>query len=475
MEKYFSFACSQRGQSHVENNTVCQDSSDSFDGEKYTVIVVSDGHGSENFTRSDRGSKYACQAAIEAIEEFYADYDFYALKNDYYREKVVSQLCKNILLRWNKKVDEDIAKWDFSEEEVKNVSEKYKNAYLEGRRQEHAYGATLLVAIQTKHFFLALRNGDGECVTVNRKGKFSTPVPENENCEANYTTSLCDSDAISDFRYFMSFEEDESFPLAVFLASDGVDNSYTNEEEMFALYRNICRIAISKGYGNTVEEVQNALAILTTKGSGDDVSIAGIVNEEGIAQIASILEKDAEARRTELLEQREKAAQAETQKKEKQTIKARDHQVVEDKTEILKKLEELFHMQSVRVENLEKLDDIIEMNSASQKRKKVMAKEISEYEEQKSRLMKMYLDTWKEADDLIVDYSLLENANRKNLDKIRQFKMWFLNRGYPAGKTMETLIPTLFKEDELIKSVKKRKDDRKKTTGLSESDKLSPK
>ena len=70
MEGFFAFSLSQQGKTHVDRGVVCQDYSDTFSDESNAVIAVSDGHGSENFVRSDRGSKYACEAALEAATDF---------------------------------------------------------------------------------------------------------------------------------------------------------------------------------------------------------------------------------------------------------------------------------------------------------------------------------------------------------------------------------------------------------------------
>lgn len=335
MEGFFAFSLSQQGKTHVDRGIVCQDYSDTFSDERCAVIAVSDGHGSENFVRSDRGSKYACEAALEAATDFLSSIVVLEAKrlsaeedespracdvsafdklhkilcaDD--TEEIVVQLCKNILARWNEKVRRDYESSPFSEEEVKNVSEKYRAGYLRGEKLEHAYGATLQLAILTKHYFLGIRNGDGECITIDRDGRFHTPIPENDSCEANYTTSLCDSSAIDDFRYVLIFEDDPAFPLSVFLGSDGVDNSYTSNEELFALYRNIARKALNAGTNEMVEDVTRALEVLTNRGSGDDVSIAGILDMSQLYLVANILENDAELRRKALEDQKEQKKRA---------------------------------------------------------------------------------------------------------------------------------------------------------------------
>ena len=335
MEGFFAFSLSQQGKTHVDRGVVCQDYSDTFSDERCAVIAVSDGHGSENFVRSDRGSRYACEAALEATTDFLSSIvvlgsqgqsvgedespcacdvsafdELHKILCAGDEEEIVVQLCKNVLARWNEKVRQDYESSPFSEEEVKNVSEKYRAGYLRGEKPEHAYGATLQIAILTKHYFLGIRNGDGECVTIDKDGHFHTPIPENDSCEANYTTSLCDSSAIDDFRYVLIFEDDPAFPLSVFLGSDGVDNSYTSNEELFALYRNIARKALNSGTNEMVEDVTHALEVLTNRGSGDDVSIAGILDMSQLPLIANILENDAELRRKALEDQKEQKNRA---------------------------------------------------------------------------------------------------------------------------------------------------------------------
>lgn len=296
MESFYSFACSVIGKSHLDRRMVLQDASNVYEDESCSVIVVSDGHGSENFPRSDRGSKIACTVAVEAVREFLADLEPARLRSDADRDDIVSQLCKNILWRWNKAVRTDADEDPFTEEEASEVKEKYRSAYLAGERVAHAYGATLLLAILTRDFFLALRNGDGECVTMDEQGHFATPVPGNDKNEASFVTSLCDEDAIEDFRYFYT----EAIPVAVMLGSDGVENSYVHTEELFSLYRNVCRKAAREGGPATKKEVERALSVITARGSGDDVSVACCLNLVQLQAVLPALDQAAARRREQL-------------------------------------------------------------------------------------------------------------------------------------------------------------------------------
>ena len=286
MKDFNSFSHTSVGYSHIASKKPCQDYSVSFEDDIASVIVVSDGHGSNNFTRSDRGSKIACEVTLEAIKEFLQKLSLESLERERQRDEAVTQLCKYILLRWNSLVSEDAAANPFTENEVEKVSDKYKQCYLNGTAVEHAYGCTLIFVIITHDFCLAVRNGDGQCVAVSPSGEFSTPIPWNDDCEFNVTTSLCDDEAINNFRYFYSAD----LPVAVFAGSDGVDDSYTSTDELYNLYRSICLIALSQGIKEASDRVEQMLPEITKRGSTDDVSIAGIINLEALESARTAME-----------------------------------------------------------------------------------------------------------------------------------------------------------------------------------------
>lgn len=300
MKDYYSFACTHLGFSHLSSKKPCQDYSMHMTGDDWSVAIVSDGHGSANFTRSDRGSRFACEATRDALQEFLREVNPEDLRNPATRDGIVIQLCKNILLRWNTRVDADVSDNPFTPEEVEKVADKYKNRYLNGDAVEHAYGATLIVAIVTKDFFLAIRNGDGQCVAADREGVFTTPIPWNDNCEFNVTTSLCDHEAIDNFRYCYSTE----LPAAVFVGSDGVDDSYTSVEELFHLYRSLCLRALDEGVETTEEYVAMLLPEITRRGSTDDVSISGLINVQMLQGARTAMEYAREQRQLRLAEEK---------------------------------------------------------------------------------------------------------------------------------------------------------------------------
>ena len=111
------------------------------------------------------------------------------------------------------------------------------------------------------------------------------PIPWDETCEQNITTSICDGDAIEEFRYVIQ----KDFPAAIFIGSDGIDDSYSSEMELHELYRNIFIVFAEHGAEVGSNEVRDYLPKITRRGSGDDVSIAGIIrtvlSEDAVAKI----------------------------------------------------------------------------------------------------------------------------------------------------------------------------------------------
>ncbi len=274
MNTIYDFAFSEQGYNHIKSGKVCQDFSGHYADNSMAVVVVADGRGSDNYPRTDRGSSFAVEATITAIKEFVKTVEDSAIDISEDSDSYLEQLAKNILANWYAAVDADLEKYPFSEEELSKVSDKYKKKYMSGQRLEKAYGTTLIAACQTNHYWFGLQIGDGKCVCISQDGSMYEPIPWDEDCQANITTSICDSEAIEEFRYCFMTE----CPVATLMGTDGIDDSYANSEEMYVLYRSILAIFAEHGCETGENEIKAFLPGLSRKGSGDDVSIAGIVS-----------------------------------------------------------------------------------------------------------------------------------------------------------------------------------------------------
>lgn len=290
MNTTYDFAFSEQGYNHIKSDKVCQDSSGHYSDDSMAIVVIADGHGSDNYPRTDRGSSFAVEATITAIREFVKTVEDSNIDISVDSESYLEQLTKNILANWYEAVEADLEKDPFSEEEMSKVSYKYKKRYMSGQRQEKAYGTTLIAACQTKNYWFGLQIGDGKCVCISQDGSMSEPIPWDEACQANITTSICDSEAIEEFRYcFMS-----ECPVATLMGTDGIDDSYANSEEMYVLYRSILAIFAEYGRETGESEIQAFLPRLSRKGSGDDVSIAGIVSAKLSTTFIEVLKAQCE-------------------------------------------------------------------------------------------------------------------------------------------------------------------------------------
>ena len=268
------------GASHTKTGTVCQDWSASCDLPDRRLVAVCDGHGGGDYFRSDRGSRLAAEAFMECTKNpdlLNALSDAATHKQQVFR---IEQLIKSIVARWNRLVEQDIQKAPFGEEELRSVSEKARRRYEAGQRLPSAYGTTLIGIVLAENFWLGLQIGDGKCVAVSESGEFTQPIPWDDECFLNVTTSLCDENAAKEFRFCFS----RHLPAAVFIGSDGIDDCFAGEEKLYDFYRLVFQSFAQAGEETAVSQLKDYLPILSKQGSGDDMSVGILVNTNLIGQ-----------------------------------------------------------------------------------------------------------------------------------------------------------------------------------------------
>ena len=274
------FACKVQGYSHQKTGKVCQDAAralrlkSSAKSPVAWVAVVSDGHGGDRYVRSSRGSRFAVEATMKAMKAFMASIgrgDSLEKMKLASAQDIMPQLCQNIYYRWQERVKKDIQEHPFTSEE----KDLLKMGEVKDKDSLKAYGATLIAALVCPgHFWLALQIGDGRCIIQQADGTFKQALELDDRCFLNVTTSLCDEKPLERFHYCFSSTD---FPRAVFLASDGVDDSFANDADMFGFYQEILRTFYSRRINKAEKELQKFLPVLSQKGSGDDISVAGII------------------------------------------------------------------------------------------------------------------------------------------------------------------------------------------------------
>ena len=279
---WMAFSSCHQGASHLAAGKVCQDAAYAryFEGDAYAVAIVSDGHGSSNYFRSDRGSRLAVEAAREGIEGFMREC-MKQKQEERLRGKpddFMHRLEANICYLWRKKIAADYGEEPFTPEELALMTDEARRKYeaSPNERFPKAYGATLIaVVVYPDHFWMGLHIGDGKCVAQRKDGSFFQPIPWDDKCFLNVTTSLCDPNPLESFRHCFHTGD---FPQAIFVGSDGVDDSFANDEDLYGFYEEVARTFRTNKYKEAYAEVDAFLPELSKKGSGDDISVSVVVH-----------------------------------------------------------------------------------------------------------------------------------------------------------------------------------------------------
>lgn len=300
---YFNATC--QGESHKSTDKPCQDYSWSGSWNGGSMAVVCDGHGGARYFRSDVGSKLCTEITVEAVKQFVSTVDKSifigkpltqrkAIEEMAYSEKLrpadeaLRQLFSSIIVRWRDAITKHAQSVPLTPWEETHVEAKYQDDFKQEYKLEKTYGCTLMAYVQTTDYWFAFHIGDGKCVAFDEvESLWNEPIPWDDRCFLNKTTSICDSDALSEFRY--CYRGDGKFPVAIFLGSDGMDDSFGPMENLVDFYIQVVKSIAQSGAEATQESIVKDLPVLSKRGSQDDMSIAYIYNEDKIGEYANQL------------------------------------------------------------------------------------------------------------------------------------------------------------------------------------------
>lgn len=300
MSTYKPFAVTVTGGSHIKHGKECQDASFKADNSSVVIAVVADGHGDDNCFRSAKGAKLAVACAAKGIDEFvriheagfglFKSKDSLLLTNP---DKALRDLIKHIIALWQENVEKDYNAFPFTAEELRKADEKNRKRFEEGKKISKAYGATLIAAAVTKNYWFGFHLGDGRFTALYKDGSFDQPVPWDDKCYLNVTTSICDDDASDQSRVYFSLVKEKQ-PAAVFICTDGIDDNYPvdgNENHLFKLYRTIALTFAKDGFESTYTQLKDLADAFATKGKGDDTSIAGFIDIDVLKQASAVWQR----------------------------------------------------------------------------------------------------------------------------------------------------------------------------------------
>lgn len=326
MTNIISFDVSVVGKSHETSKLPCQDFGFSIKKDEVYVAIACDGHGSKSYVRSHIGSEIAAEVAYEKIMTFVNSVDpmnflhqkaavtampienplidksgrnvdmkdlsesqqeivkqniqyIKSIESIPEQEELFRDFFDDITETWKSRITENIEKRPFTQAE--------KEA-LGNRDVVKAYGTTLLAFVRTPLYWFSFQIGDGKILCADRNFQWKEPVPWDYSCFLNLTTSLCDNNPIRKFRY--AFDGTGNFPIAVTVASDGIDDTFTTKDSLHNFYSLLLSNLHEEGEKRTIKSLKTYLPKLSEKGSRDDMTIVGIVDLDALERGVEIFD-----------------------------------------------------------------------------------------------------------------------------------------------------------------------------------------
>ena len=302
MLRYKSYATKGAGKKHAP---ACQDAC--FYDSELSIIVVADGLGDKNCFRSSRGSQIAVECASAGIQEFLNIYNDEYIKNQINDLKTwtlvekefdqkIHTLINYIITQWYIRVEIDFTDNPFTEEELNAIDEKHRIQYAEFDKKSKAYATTLIAAAAAEHYWFGIHIGDGRFTVLYPDGSFAQPVPWDDRCFLNNTTTIRDQDAHERTRYHFSAHRSTAHrstaaPVAIYLCSDGIDDNYPvekNEEYLYNVYKTISLTFAEAGFESTCKQLDGLVNKFATEGKADDTSLGVIIDMDGLKKVVSI-------------------------------------------------------------------------------------------------------------------------------------------------------------------------------------------
>lgn len=334
-----------RGASHVSRDLPCQDWSISRSASRGTwqFVSVADGHGDPTCTRSDRGSRAAVDAAIRAFDELmrfaFDRGGFASVRTGYWMARengrhairtmadelrggtpggeVMRALAERIVGLWYDDVTRAAADNPFSPEELVLMGLTPEEVAARPDVGIHAYGTTLMCCLVFDGKALLVQQGDGRCDVFFADGHVEQPIPWDDRCYDVYTTSLCDDDAARRVRTWV-IDLQETPVAAIFMGTDGIEDSFATMEGTHCFYRKLAGTVTELGVGPELDEfLAGYLESLSSKGSADDMSVAGVVDLARLESLMPVFDQAVEAYDKELeLERLERILQSKERKRD---------------------------------------------------------------------------------------------------------------------------------------------------------------
>lgn len=260
------FGESVQGASHVRNGRECQDSLKKVEKDENTVILaVADGHGSDSCPYSKTGSYVAVNVFCKILGDYLETYAGQPkMLLTFLKREGDTKVAQAIDAEWKRRILKIHANC-----KRKVISDAKGNKDKESIYK--MYGSTLLGLVITNEFLFAFQLGDGDIVKVSDAGVQN--IIEADKILGTETHSLSKAES---WRKAITFtkkeEEDERESVMYMLSSDGLANSFKNDDE----FKKTCNdyYALLKEYGVKAvsDQLKTWLGETSELGCGDDIT-----------------------------------------------------------------------------------------------------------------------------------------------------------------------------------------------------------
>ena len=254
-----------RGATHDANSSPTQDAvrweADTSDCGPALLVAVADGHGHQRHQRSGRGARAAvdvcCEVMVEARQEL----------EEVSRPGAVEKLLDDRVIpalveRWRARVLQDIA------------DDPLPAGPALAADPIVSYGTTLIGGLLTGSQLVLLQIGDGDAVVAGNDGTSFEPIPGDDRLVLHYTTSLCQPDAVTSFRYAV-VDLDPDPARWILLATDGFANAQSDANWHRRMGADLDELAAQHGARWPSAQLGEwAARCASPEGSGDDVTLA---------------------------------------------------------------------------------------------------------------------------------------------------------------------------------------------------------
>lgn len=260
------FGASVQGASHIRSGRECQDSLKKVILDSGAVILaVADGHGSDACPYSKTGSFVAVNVFCKIMGDYLETYVG--------QEKLLFTFLKR---ESDTKIAQEIdAEWKRRILRLHNKCKREIPLRADGGKDREAvyrlYGSTLLGLVITEDFLFAFQLGDGDIVKVSEAGVYS--VIEADKILGTETHSLSKAESWKKaITLIRKREENDGKPVMYMLSSDGLSNSYKNEEEFKKTCMDYYILLKEHGAKAVSDQLKIWLQETSEMGCGDDIT-----------------------------------------------------------------------------------------------------------------------------------------------------------------------------------------------------------